>query len=495
VNESREMSPGTLKACVFALTLVGVDAHLARAVCGDLNSSGTVSSTDALVCLQGTVGVVSLDDTCEPEPGCSAGDPPCGDVNGDGAATATDCLMILGAGVGTVDLTGGCACEVRDLCAGVTPVAGTNVKSELFVDGLHKPVYVTAPPGDTRRVLIVQQNGLVRLVLDGALQPQPFLDISDRVQFYDCCEEEGGLLSIAFDPDYATNGRVFAYYTEIFGGDAVIARFEKLPGLDRLDEANEKVLFYVAQDDPYHNGGQLQFGPDRHLWVGTGDGNGNFGGDPAGHAQRDGDLLGKMLRVDVDVNVPPYWAVPSDNPATLPHLSSLVWAKGLRNPWRFSFDRATGDLYIGDVGQDNREEIDFVAAGSNGGINFGWNVFEGTRCFAGSSCPNPSAFRAPIYEYSHTGNGGASVTGGYVYRGCAMPDLRGTYFFGDYARGTIHSFVVSNGNAGTVTNRTAALDPSGPRTIRLISSFGEDARGEMYVADYLDGEVYRIVPN
>jgi glucose/arabinose dehydrogenase len=477
---------------VFLVSLVA--ATDTNAACGDLNFSDSVSSTDALICLQGTVGTVSLVDRCAPEPGCTAGDPSCGDVNGDGNASATDCLMILGAGVGTVDLSGKCACEGGDPCAGVEPVAGTAIRSTFFLEGLDKPVYLASPPGDLRRIMIAEQSGVVRLALDGVLQPTPFLDIRSQVQFVDCCEEEAGFLGFAFDPEYATNGRVFVYYTAIsFGGDVVVSRFKKTQGVNALDPASEQVLFRVPQDDPYHNGGLLKFGPDGYLWIGTGDGNGNIGGDPAGHAQRNSDLQGKILRVDVAVDSAPYWAVPPDNPETLPVLRSLVWAKGFRNPWRFSFDRETGDLYIGDVGQDQREEIDFIPAGSAGGSNFGWNVFEGTRCFAGG-CPSPSAFEAPIYEYSHGSGPGVSVTGGYVYRGCALPDLHGTYFFGDFVRGTIQTFKVSSGAAGPVTDRTAALEPAGFREIDQISSFGEDARGEIYVVDYLDGEIYRIDP-
>ncbi len=477
---------------VAALLLAPAAAH---ALCGDLNGNGTLTATDALVCLRGVVETIDLAGTCAPAPGCAQGDPACGDVNGNGTVTATDCLLILNGSVFLVDLSSSCDCDEPDPCAGVLPVAGTAVRTELVVDGIVEPVYVTAPPGDPRRLFVVQQAGTVRMLLDGVLEAQPFLDISDRVSSLSCCGEEGGLLGMAFHPDYASNGWVFVNYTDT-AGDTVIARYQKMPGVDMLDAADEKRLFGIDQIDAYHNGGQLQFARDGTLWIGMGDGNGDPGGDQAGTAQNDQQLLGKMLRVDVDVAGPPYFANPADNPHPGPTSRALVWAKGLRNPWRFSFDRETGDLYIADVGQDRIEEIDYRPASSTGDENYGWNFFEGSECFAGSACPNRSQFVFPIYEYRHSGAGpnGQSVTGGYVYRGCAMPDLHGAYFFADFASGFVRSFVVAGGVATADTDRTVELDPPGLRSIDNPSSFGEDARGELYIADYADGEIFRIIP-
>jgi glucose/arabinose dehydrogenase len=298
------------------------------------------------------------------------------------------------------------------------------------------------------------------------------------------------LLSIAFHPDYARNGWVFVAYSSL-GLDKVVARFEKLDDADALDANSEKQLFTVPQDDAYHNGGQLQFARDGMLWLGNGDGNGSSGSDAAGHAQRDGDLLGKLLRVDVDVEDAPYWAVPADNPDPGDTLASLIWAKGLRNPWRFSFDRETGDMVIADVGQNEVEEIDLLPADSTGGENFGWNIFEGSQCFGGGC--GPSELIEPISEYEHDGTG-ASITGGYVYRGCALPDLHGTYFFSDYVLGFVRTLRISGGLASNEKDVTAALEPPGDAEIDHPSSFGEDVRGEIYIVDYPDGEVFKIVP-
>jgi glucose/arabinose dehydrogenase len=465
----------------------------AAAVCGDLNGNETLSATDALVCLGGVVGTVDLTGSCEPAFGCAQDDPPCGDVNTSAEVTATDCRLILSASVFAVDLSSSCNCASPDPCVGIPPAQGTTVAAELVVDNLESPVFVTAPPGDARRLLVVQQHGIVRLLVDGALAPQPFLDISDRVSFLSCCGEEGGLLSIAFHPDYATNGWVFVNYTNV-AGDTVIARYEKMPGLDALDASDENRLLTIPQIDPYHNGGQLQFDQDGTLWIGMGDGNGDPGGDQAGTAQDDAELLGKMLRIDVDVVGPPYYVAPPDNPHPGPEPRSLVWAKGLRNPWRFSFDRETGDLYVADVGQNRIEEINYRPAGSAGDENYGWNFFEGSECFAGS-CPNRSQFVFPVYEYAHSGStpNGRSITGGYVYRGCAMPDLHGAYFYADYVSGFVRSLVVAGDAATNHVDRTGQIDPPGARTIENPSSFGEDARGEIYIADYDDGEIYRIV--
>ena len=477
--------------------VLGLGVESALALCGDLNDTTTVTSTDALLCLQGAVGAIDLDGRCEPGTGCSVGDRPCGDVNKDDANSASDCLLILNASIQLVDLSTSCDCEGPiDPCSGVEPVSGTDITTVRVAQGLSYALYVAAPPADFRRLVVVIQSGVVRLVKDGALAAEPFLDIGDRVQFIDClCGEEQGLLGLAFHPDYASNGYVFVNYSELGSGDTVISRFEKLPSGDALDPDSEQVLFTVPQIDPYHNGGGIQFGPDGYLYVGMGDGNGDLGGDPAGTAQSDTNPLGKMLRVDVDVASSPFWAAPADNPnPSAPGLRRLIWSKGFRNPWRFSFDRETGDLLIGDVGQSAVEEIDFQPASSTGGENYGWNVFEGSSCFD-PPCPNPSAFTPPIHEYASDPNNGASVTGGYVYRGCALPDLHGTYFYADWATGFIRSFEIESGAAVNHADRTAELQPSDGSGTGAVSSFGEDARGEIHLVDYFQGEVFKIVPD
>jgi len=371
------------------------------------------------------------------------------------------------------------------VCAGITPTSGTTLGKEL-IGVFAKPVDLAAPRLDPRRLFVVEQDGIVRVVKDGSVVSRPFLDISDKTN----AVGERGLLGLAFHPDYETNGRFFLDYTNN-SGNTVIARYEASADPDLADAASEKILLTIPQPAGNHNGGQVAFGPDGYLYVGMGDGGG--GGDPWETAQDDMALLGKMLRIDVDVETAPYHAVPPDNPAVGMGLPlGLVWSKGLRNPWRFSFDRLTGDLYIADVGQNLVEEIDFEPASSSGGVNWGWDVFEGSSCFEPDPelvCPAPPAgFTFPVHEYTHPE--GCSVTGGYVYRGCAMTDLAGRYFYGDYCTPFIDTFVVTEGVATGFVDKTPELGAG----LGNVSSFGQDARGELYILDH-GGPVWRIVPN
>jgi cysteine-rich repeat protein len=395
----------------------------------------------------------------------------------------------------------GCSptCQLEDtsaLCAGVPTTVGTGLDGVRVAQGLTRPVFVTAPRLDPNRLFIVEQDGLVRILDDGALRATPFLDLVDEAA---CCGERG-LLSLAFHPDYESNGRFFVNYTNN-AGDTVVARYQVSADPNVADEGTATVLLTVDQEAANHNGGQLQFGPDGYLYIGIGDGGG--GGDPNERAQDPTFLLGKLLRIDVNA---PTYVVPPSNPfadggATPPR--DEIWALGLRNPWRFSFDRGTGDLYIADVGQAMREEVDVQPAASTGGENYGWDVFEGDRCFEptppATSCPNPpTGFTAPVLVYDH--GQGCSITGGYVYRGCAMPDLHGTYFYSDICTPFVRTFRgVSGGIAQDQQNRTADVAPGGGLAIGGVSSFGEDARGELYIVDYGggaagQGEVYRVVP-
>ena len=384
------------------------------------------------------------------------------------------------------------ACQLEDasaLCAGLPAVAGTAIRSELLVSGLPNLTDLQAPPLDPNRLFAVQQHGFIRIVENGAVLPAPFLDIASKVS---CCGERG-LLGLAFHPDYESTGWFFVNYTDN-AGDTVIARYQVSADPDVANAASELVLLGIPQDFSNHNGGQLAFGPDGYLYAGLGDG--GSGGDPFDRAQDPGTLLGKMLRLDVGQAGPP-WAAPS-NPFFDGGLSDPldeIWALGLRNPWRFSFDRLTGDLYIADVGQNVWEEVNFQPAGSPGGENYGWDVFEGDgHCFEGDpECAMPGDFVMPVLEYDH--GQGCSITGGHVYRGCAMPDLHGTYFYGDFCAGFVRTF---QGLAGGVPqnpqDRTAELAPGGGLSLDTISTFGEDARGELYVADRSGGEIFRIVP-
>ena len=338
--------------------------------------------------------------------------------------------------------------------------------------GLTRPTYVTHAGDD--RLFVVEQLGYIRIVKDGQLLEQPFLDIAEKVT---TDGNEQGLLSVAFHPDYKQNGQFFVNYTRSKDGATVTERYTVSKGdPDRADDQSGQVILTIAQPEANHNGGQLQFGPDGYLYIGMGDGGGQ--GDQhgsIGNGQNRNSLLGKLLRIDV--NNQDTYAVPPTNP-----FHTEVWAYGLRNPWRFSFDRSTGDLYIADVGQDTYEEVDFQPAASKGGENYGWRIMEGLHCFNPQEGCDQSGLVLPIAEYRHD-EGGCSITGGYVYRGLQYPVLDGAYFFGDYCSGIIWS-LQSEGAEWQMTKRLES-------SVR-ISSFGEDVNGELYVIDH-SGAVYQLM--
>jgi cysteine-rich repeat protein len=386
------------------------------------------------------------------------------------------------------------SCELEpggDVCAGVPPRAGREPVAVRIAQGLDLPVQVTSPVLDPHRLFIVEQRGTIRILENGQLLATSFLDIRGRVG---CCGEQG-LLGMAFHSDYENNGRFFVNYTN-HDGDTVLARYEVSADPERADPDSERILLVIEQPFSNHNGGQVAFGPDGFFYVGMGDG--GSANDPRDRAQDDDTLLGKLLRLDVDVDERPYYDVPPDNPdADRGRPLGSIWAKGLRNPFRFSFDRATGDLYIGDVGQNDFEEVDVQPAASRGGENYGWDIFEGEQCFEPAplpECPDPSAagLTPPVLVYDH--DEGCSITGGFVYRGCALPDLRGTYFYADFCSSFIRSFVFDGNEATDLRDRTNDLTPPDGSDIVAISSFGEDARGELYIVDYFDGEVFKLVP-
>jgi glucose/arabinose dehydrogenase len=349
---------------------------------------------------------------------------------------------------------------------------------ELVAEGLAEPVHAAAPPGDPR-LFVVERGGRVRIVKDGAVLAEPFLDLGDLVV---STGGEQGLLSIAFHPRFAENGRSFVYYTGS-AGDLFVAEYA-VPTPDRADPASGRVLLSIPhRTATNHNGGQLAFGPDGYLYAGIGDGGG--AGDPEGDAQDPASLLGKLLRLDVD-GAPPY-AIPPSNPGLA---AAEVWAYGLRNPWRFSFDRETGDLYVGDVGQRGWEEVDFQPASSPGGENYGWNLMEGDgHCFADPSCLSPElGLVRPVAEYPTPQ--GCALTGGFVYRGEAVPELRGAYLYGDFCTGEVHSLRMVEGVATEQATWTAALGGALPG----LSSFGEDGAGELLAVQLGAGRVLRLVP-
>jgi glucose/arabinose dehydrogenase len=347
--------------------------------------------------------------------------------------------------------------------------------AQAVVTGLASPVYLTAPPGDAR-LFIVEQPGRIRIVKGGQLLPTPFLDISARVAY----GGERGLLSMAFDPAYATNGVFFVYFTNV-NGDIAIERYGGIVGADVASATPTPVITIPHPGASNHNGGLLAFGPDGFLYAGTGDGGG--AGDVSGNAQNLNVLLGKLLRIDVRT-------LPYTIPATNPFVNQAgrrgeVWAYGLRNPWRYAFDRrattAGSDLFIADVGQNAYEEID-VASSTAGGINYGWNVMEGTHCYPASATCSSTNFRLPVLEYDHSR--GCSITGGMVYRGAALPEVTGHYFYSDYCTGFLASL---SGAAGTFASRDWDVGALGS-----VLSFGEDAAGELYVLSG-NGTVYRLV--
>ncbi len=335
--------------------------------------------------------------------------------------------------------------------------------------GFNRPLYVTHANDDSGRIFVVEQGGLIWAVQDDNLIKDPFLDVSTLVSRD---ANERGLLGLAFHPQYAENGYFFIDYTDSQGNTA-IARYQvSADSPNKADPASAQIIFNLDQPYGNHNGGQIAFGPDGYLYVALGDG--GSANDPLGNGQNPHTLLGTILRLDV--NTETGYAIPEDNPfADGVNGAPEVWAWGLRNPWRFSFDRVIGDLYIGDVGQNLWEEIDFQPADSAGGENYGWNIYEGTHPFSGA--PAPEDMVLPVAEYGH--DSGISVSGGYVYRGEALPDLQGVYFYADYGAGTI--WMLYRDAAGEWQNALFM------RTALIISSFGEDQQGELYVVNHGGG--------
>lgn len=313
------------------------------------------------------------------------------------------------------------------------------------------------------RLFLVEQTGRVRVISDGMQLQAPFLDIRDRVSE----GGERGLLSLAFAPDYASTGHFYTWYTDLAGA-TVLSRFKVSANPNLVNPASQEILLTVSQPFGNHNGGRILFGPDGYLYVGLGDGGG--AGDPGGNGQWMQTLLGKVLRIDVDPSQGTY-AIPADNPFVGDaNARDEIWAAGLRNPWKMSFDRMTGDLYIADVGQDAWEEVNFQPAASIGGVNYGWATMEGSSCFESQNC-SQTGLTLPVAEYSHSV--GCSITGGEVYRGSAYPDLDGLYLYGDFCSGRIWG-LNRNGNDWQMQELAD--------TSFNITSFGEDEAGNVYLA-------------
>jgi glucose/arabinose dehydrogenase len=372
--------------------------------------------------------------------------------------------------------------------AAPTPVQPDPVDIEISVDevvasGFTQPLFLTHAGDGSGRLFVVEKPGTIRIVRDGSVLATPFLDITQLVSSE---SGERGLLGLAFDPDFENNGLFYVNYTRNGDaqelGDTVVARYAvSAVDPDVADPASEVILLVVDQPYSNHNGGNLVFGPDGYLYIGFGDG--GSGGDPHGNGQNNTTLLGALLRIGVGPGIT--YTIPADNPYVDRPGRDEIWTIGLRNPWRFSFDRQMGDLYIGDVGQDAWEEIDYLPAGTPGGVNLGWNCKEGTHTYSTAPpCDDPAwlaTLTGPVIEYGH--DQGSAVTGGYVYRGTDYFRLVGRYFYGDFGSGKIWS-------AAPFTGWTPELELD---TGLSISSFGEDERGELYVVDFYGGTVRHLV--
>jgi glucose/arabinose dehydrogenase len=379
----------------------------------------------------------------------------------------------------------------------LTPLpASASVVLMQVASGIGSPTDIQNASDGSGRLFFVQQTGQIMVWKNNVVLPTPFLNVSNLIM----AGGERGLLGLAFHPDYRHNGLFYVNYTRSIDGATVVARYSRsATDPDVANPLSATILLTIAQPFANHNGGALRFGPDGYLYIATGDG--GSGNDPQNNAQNLTSLLGKMLRIDVNTRAGqlPY-GIPPDNPfvgSSQPGVRTEIWAYGLRNPWRFSFDRVAGDLFIGDVGQSAREEIDFVRAGTRGGMNFGWRVMEGTRCtnLPGDPPCNPSHFTPPIVDYDH--GQGCSVTGGYLYRGSVVSELKltgppaagqlfnGVYVYGDFCSGTIWG--ISATASGGVSN--SVLHSPGLR----ITTFGEDENGEIYVADAGTGKIYKLV--
>lgn len=363
------------------------------------------------------------------------------------------------------------ACPSGEFSSSVAAKGAETLVLTKVAGGITHPTTIINAADGSGRLFIVEQGGRIRILHDGQVLPKPFLDISHLVT-RDGGEQ--GLLGLAFPPDYARRKQFFIDYTNKEGiGNTVIARIGLAGGdANRADPRSLTRLLTIKKPYANHNGGEIVFGPDKMLYIGMGDG--GSAGDPKRNGQNTRSLLGKLLRIDVLGATEPY-AVPAGNP-----FGNEVWAYGLRNPWRFSFDRGTGDLYIADVGQDLVEEIDYQPDGKGAGANYGWSIMEGSRCFRHPGCKE-EGLTMPVAEYRH-GEGDCSVTGGYVYRG-KHKALQGIYFYGDFCSGRIWGLKREEGNWKTWLVKESGL---------AISTFGEDESGELYVADYGKGDIYRV---
>ncbi|MCK6578463.1 MAG: PQQ-dependent sugar dehydrogenase [Anaerolineae bacterium] len=372
------------------------------------------------------------------------------------------------------------AAQNAEMLRAAPPVAEMGALDEA-AGGFIRPLYLTHAGDGSGRLFVVEQGGKIWILDDGERRAEPFLNISHKISpeaIPATGYTERGLLGLAFHPNFAENGLLFVNYTDISGA-TVVERYQVSDDdANTADAQSAFQILHISQPYPNHNGGHMAFGPDGYLYSSVGDG--GSGGDPEGNGQNLGTLLGTILRIDIDVPAGQAYAVPSDNPFVgRSNARSEIWLYGVRNVWRFSFDRLTGDLYAADVGQNQWEEVNFIPAGQ-GGFNLGWNIYEAMHPYSGALAP--ADMMLPIAEYPHSQ--GISVTGGYVYRGNAIPDWQGVYVYGDFGSGMVWGTYRETPDQW----RTVVLMRSG----RTISSFGEDEQGELYLIDY-SGSIYRIV--
>jgi glucose/arabinose dehydrogenase len=347
---------------------------------------------------------------------------------------------------------------------------------QVVADGFDQPVALLDAMDGSGRLFVVERGGLVRILQDGEVLPTPFLDVRDRIGLTG--STSAGMLGMVFHPGFSENGYFFIHYTNV-SGQSVIARLQTDADLSVGDPGTEQPLLKIDYPIGEHKGGDLVFGPDGYLYISIGDGGGPGNGDQAGNAQNPGTLLGSILRIDIDERDP--YGIPPDNPFASGGGKPEIWAYGLRNPWRFSFDRLTGDLYIADVGENAWEEIDFLSSGSPAGSNFGWNYFEGTHRYQGKPPPD-QVLVEPIFQYDHSK--GCSITGGAVYRGEALPEWQGVYVYGDYCQG--HVWALLRQPDSSLENQLHE------KVSAYITGFGQDQDGELYLVD-IGGEIFKLV--
>ncbi len=410
------------------------------------------------------------------------------DVTFEWATSDASVAVVSGAGLLTGVAPG--QAEIRATAGGVSGTIivsvspgtpenpGSGVALQEVVSGLGFPVSLTSPPGD-ERLFILEKGGAIRVVKGGTLLSAPFLDLAGQL----ATRREEGLLGLAFPSDYASSGRFFVHYTHV-SGEIRVSQFRVSADPDRADPASESVVLTVDHPGVSHNGGQISFGPDGFLYIAVGDG-GSRDGNDRGRGQSLGDLLGNILRIDVSSGLP--YGVPPDNPfVATAGARPEVWSYGLRNPWRFSFDRATGDLYIADVGEKRWEEVNVSTAseGAGRGINYGWSHMEGPDCMQGEECDR-TGLELPLLAYDH--DSGCSITGGHVYRGSRIPALQGHYLYADFCEGWVRSFRLEGG--------VAVGDREWPtlRSESQVTSFGEDAQGELYLLT-AEGRAFKLIP-